>query len=86
MSKFYDHPTTGKLHFSSIGGGWGGGASSEYDGIALQADIDAHPREYALYQKSKRDAAAKAKSQSDLDKHLSEIVKEVKDLEDSNGQ
>jgi hypothetical protein len=60
MAEFFDHPETGKLHFRSVAGGTGGGATSVYEAPATKADMAAHPGAHARYLIAKRQAAEKA--------------------------
>lgn len=64
MAKFYDHPQTGRLHFQAPAGGTGGGATSEWDAPATEADIRDNPREHSRYLKEKRDAVSARDAQA----------------------
>ena len=54
MARFYHHPKTSMLHFQAIAGGHGGGATSEFDAPATEADIRNFPSEHARYMEGKR--------------------------------
>lgn len=66
MPMFYDHPKTGKLHFSAAAGGYGGGATSFYDAPATEADIKAHHGPYGTYLVAKRKAEAEASEKAEV--------------------
>lgn len=77
MAKFYDHAETGKLHFSSVAGGTGGGVTSIFDAPATAADIASHPREHGLYVKAKREAAAQAEAEAETAAEKTAVLQEV---------
>lgn len=78
MARFYDHPVTGKLHFSSPAGGAGGGITSVFDAPATPADLAAYPLQHARYMNDKRAAAEKVEADAAAETETAKVVDEVK--------
>lgn len=78
MGEFYDHPTTGKLHFTAPAGG----GNSVYDGVASEADFRAHADDLDRYHENKRRAADEAKVKAALEiEQLAAKTEELKVIE-----